>query len=147
MDPLVIPVVAILMPLVLVPTLVVLKQRHGRREWEHLERMKAMELGVPTGHNSGVAKSIASIGAGVPAVSVFTAFLTCVEGPSSVEGVPLAAIVWSCAALISGGAFLTSLLLAVMIGRPRRPAGSADEFQRFKPVYEPDAFDVVSSRG
>ena len=38
------PVVAILMPLVLVPTVLVLKHRHQRREWEHLERLKAMGI-------------------------------------------------------------------------------------------------------
>ena len=42
-DPLVIPIVGILMPLLLVPTILVLKYRQARREWEHLERMKAME--------------------------------------------------------------------------------------------------------
>ena len=41
-DPLIIPIVGILMPLVLVPTVLVLKHRYKRREWEHLERMKAM---------------------------------------------------------------------------------------------------------
>ena len=44
-DPVIIPVVAILMPLVLVPTIIILKHRHCRREWEHKERMKAMEIG------------------------------------------------------------------------------------------------------
>ena len=47
MDPLLIPIVAILMPLVLAPTVIFLKHRHSRREWEHLERMKAMDFHMP----------------------------------------------------------------------------------------------------
>ena len=47
MDPLIIPIVGILMPLVLVPTVLVLKHRHKRREWEHRERMRAMEGPMP----------------------------------------------------------------------------------------------------
>ena len=94
MEEIIIPVVAILMPLVLVPTIITLKHRHGRREWEHLERMKAMDLGLPapTGSETWGAKSVVPIGAGVPIASVFFAFLTCTEGPASVDGVPLAAI-------------------------------------------------------
>ena len=42
------PILGILMPLVLVPTILVLKHRHQRREWEHKERMKAMEIQLPT---------------------------------------------------------------------------------------------------
>ena len=78
-DPLIIPIVGILMPLVLVPTILVLKHRHKRREWEHRERMRAMDgphaphrdWRVPVGSGG-----VAAIGAGVPMVSVLAAFLT-----------------------------------------------------------------------
>ncbi len=53
MEPLIIPIVAILMPLVLVPTILVLKHRHKRREWEHRERIKAMELQMPVPRGFG----------------------------------------------------------------------------------------------
>src|SRR5205823_14407707 len=111
MEEIIIPVTAILMPLVLVPTILVLKHRHRKREWEHLERMKAMEMELPTParRDPRGAQSVVWIGAGVPIASVITAFLTCEERPPSVEGLPLAAVAWSCAARISGGAMLTSL--------------------------------------
>jgi formate hydrogenlyase subunit 3/multisubunit Na+/H+ antiporter MnhD subunit len=126
-----------------------LKHRQSRREWEHFERMKAMEMGLrsPGGEVSGAAKSIAWIGAGVPIFSVFTALLTCIDGPESVDGVPLAAIAWGSASLISGGALVTSLVMAFMIGRPSKPVDSSYGFGHHKPVYDPDEFDVVASRG
>ena len=52
-DPLIIPIVAILMPLFLVPTVLVLKHRHKRREWEHRERMRAMDGPQPFGRPAG----------------------------------------------------------------------------------------------
>jgi len=149
MDPLLVPITGILMPLLLVPTIITMKHRHRRREMEHRERMKAMELGLSNrpGQAPGDMKSIAWIGAGVPIASVIMAFLTCSEGPAAVEEVPLAAIVWSGAALISGGAMLTSLIMAFMVGRLRKTGDSPYAMNGAKPVYDPDAFDVVSSRG
>ncbi len=47
MSILLIPLAAILMPLVLVPTTLFMKHRHKRREWEHRERMKEMEERLP----------------------------------------------------------------------------------------------------
>jgi hypothetical protein len=148
MDPLIIPIVGILMPIVLVPTIQVLKHRQSRREWEHLERMRAMELGLrmPPGELSGATKSIAWIGAGVPIFSVGTAFLTCVDGPTSVDGIPLAAIAWGSAAMISAGALFTSLAMAFMIGRSRKPANSSYVMSDGKPVFDPEEYDAMASR-
>ncbi|MGC8640821.1 MAG: hypothetical protein ACP5XB_13200, partial [Isosphaeraceae bacterium] len=76
MEPeLIIPVVAILMPLVLVPTIITLKQRHKRREWKYQERLRAMDLGLPLTDsgprlNGG---AVVAIGAGVPIASVIGA--------------------------------------------------------------------------
>jgi hypothetical protein len=149
MDILVIPIVAILMPLVLVPTIMTLKFRQSRKEWEHLERMRAMELGLrmPPDQVAGATKSIAWIGAGVPIFSICAALVACMDGPNSVDGVPLAAIVWGVAAMISGGALLTSLLIAFAIARPRKPADSPFVASNGKPAFDPDTFDVVASRG
>ena len=46
-NPLWIPILGILMPLVLVPMIMVLKHRTLQREWQHKERMKAIEMGAP----------------------------------------------------------------------------------------------------
>jgi hypothetical protein len=144
MDPLIIPVVALLLPVVLVPTIMSIKHRHTVREWEHLERMRALATGVSRVGNSEYPRSIAAIGTVVPAAAVCMAFLTSTEGPSEVDGVPVSAIAWGCAAVISLAAFATSLLLALIHGRPDR---SASQLQTAKPVFEPDAFDVASHRG
>jgi hypothetical protein len=148
MEEIIIPVVAILMPLFLVPTIIVLKHRHGRREWEHLERMKAMEIGMapPAGTGPSDSKALLPIGAGVPIASVAAAFLTCAEGPPEVQGVPLAAVAWGCAVVISAGAMITSLIMAFLLGRSRVRADSSQVIGHAKPAYDPDAFDVVGSR-
>ena len=59
---------------------------------------------------------------------------------------PILAVVWGCAVMISTGALVTSLVLGFMVIRSRKPA-EADQFAAFKPAYEPDAYDVVSRRG
>ena len=46
-DPLWIPIVGILMPLVLVPMIMILKHRTLQSEWQHKERMQAIEMGLP----------------------------------------------------------------------------------------------------
>ncbi|HZW32653.1 MAG TPA: hypothetical protein VFF52_18215 [Isosphaeraceae bacterium] len=149
MEETIIPVTTILMPLVLVPTIITLKHRQKKREWEHLERMRELELHLPRssrGESLGP-RSVVAIGAGVPTASVLGAFLTCVGGPPSVEGVPLAAIAWGSAALISLGAMLTSLILALLVARSRDRVEAGSLLDQAKPVYDPDALDVVGSRG
>jgi hypothetical protein len=151
MDPLLIPIVAILMPLVLVPSIVFMKHRHLRREWEHLERMKAMDfqMPMPSPRRAGTTHDVAAIGAGVPVVSVIAAFLTTLIWEPSAGGDPsvVPGIAWGCAVLISAGAMFTSLWLAFMHGRATQQQESSTSLNNGKPVYEPDAFDVVSSRG
>jgi hypothetical protein len=150
MDALIIPVVAILMPLVLVPTIIYMKQRHRRQQWEHLERMRTLDSSAPfpSAHAPVGSGGVAAIGAGVPIASVIAAFLTCtISDVRAEDQIPMAGIAWGCALLISAAAMATGLILAVMQARARRQSESA-AFQADKPaVYDPDAFDVVSSRG
>jgi hypothetical protein len=151
-DPLIIPVVGILMPLVLVPTVMVLKHRYKRREWEHLERMKAMSSSQPLTRLGGWAGSggVAAIGSGVPIAAVLGALVTTLNWqPSTLDDVSVPAIAWGCAVLISAGGFLTSLLLALLQARTQQrldSAASAD-LEHAKPAFDPDTFDVVGSRG
>ena len=152
MDPLAIPIVAILMPLVLVPTILVLKHRHKRREWEHLERMKAMSGSQPLTRLSGWvgSGSVAAIGAGVPVAAVLGALVTTLNWrPSGFNDVSVPAVAWGCAVLISAGGLITSLLLALLQARTQQrldSAASAD-LDHAKPAFDPDTFDVVGSRG
>src|SRR5207248_2500864 len=111
-DPLVIPIVGILMPLALVPTILVLRFRQVRREWEHRERMKAMDTGLPMAATTTKA-GVAVIGAGVPTVSVLAALAASLLLDSgSSDDIEMHGIVWGCAVLISALALGSSLILA-----------------------------------
>jgi len=148
-DGLIIPLAGILLPMVLVPTIVTLAHRQKKRESRHQERLRALELGLPApdsdrGLGGG---TVVAIGAGVPVASVIGALITSSNVPfSTPEYMPILAVIWGCAVMISTGALVTSLVLGFMIMRSRKPA-EADQFAALKPSYEPDAYDVVSRRG
>jgi hypothetical protein len=147
---LIIPLAGIMLPMVLVPTVITLSHRFKKREWQHKERLRAIELGVPVpGTESRLnGGSVTAIGAGVPAASVLAAFLTTVNIPyDHDEFVPILAITWGFAFFISTGAMITSLVLGGMLSRSAKAARPADEFAAYKPAMDPDAYDVVSSRG
>jgi len=148
---LVIPVLALLIPVILVPTILILKFRQHRREWVHRERMKALEKGLapPPPADGGLGNgAVIAIGAGVPAASVLSAWLTTSSFPPTPDAIPLVAVTWGVAWLISTTALVTSLVLGLMIVRSRRVADSSEESPSIaKPDYDPDAFDVVSRRG
>ncbi len=150
MDPLVIPVIAILMPLVLVPMILVMKHRQQKRKWEHLERLKAMEtqLPLPMRQALGGAGGVTAIGAGVPAVAVLGAFLTTLlwEPLAIGDSVVVPAVAWGCALFMSVAAMITSLKLAAMHHRSVQETELTDAMKNGKPVYDADAFDVVASR-
>ncbi len=146
-DPLVIPIVGILMPLLLVPTIIVLKYRQARREWEHLERMKAMNNGRPVATSSTYC-GVAAIGAGVPIASVLAALAASLLLDShSSDEIEMYGIVWGCAALISALALASSLILAAIQSRARDATRTTQTLMNDKPAFDPDALDVVSSRG
>src|SRR4051794_14558826 len=76
-DPILIPICALSLPLVLVP--VILGTRHARlgRELEHAERMKAMELGRTLPRDEGwwsLPRISVAIALGVPAAVFFCAW-------------------------------------------------------------------------
>src|SRR5262245_34034517 len=117
MDVTLIPLAAISMPLVLVPTIIAMKHRQQKRKWEHLERLKAMEIQMPMPRVQPLAahSGVAAIGAGVPIVSVLAAFMTSIIFSSKGrDEVAVLAIAWGCAFLISALALCTSLILAFM---------------------------------
>jgi hypothetical protein len=59
------------------------------------------------------------------------------------------AIAWGSAVLISAGGLFTSYVLAHLQARTQRQIDSAAVAERHaeKPVFDPDTFDVVGSRG
>lgn len=146
----IIPLAGIALPLFLVPTIMLLKQRHERRLWRHQERMQAIAAGTPFPPSTPGTGAVIAIGAGVPAIAVFGAFVATLNRqqymPHSLE---LTTIVWAFAFLISTGAMVTSLILFVLQHRAhaRAIAEAAASYDSSKPAYDPDAFDVVSRRG
>jgi hypothetical protein len=138
MDPIFIPIAAMAIPLVVVPTAIISKHLQRKREWEHLERIKALELGQPIpGSESWHAMSCASIGAGVPLGSMFLAWVATVSGSGGEE-------VWACATAIGITGVICGTILAKSRLGSRRPA-STDAHA--KPEFDPDAYDVVGRRG
>ena len=130
-EALIIPLAGIILPLVLVPMVMTLKFRMKKREWEHLERMRALQMGVApaqAGHRIGPGVLL-SIGTGVPAASVLAAGITSLSFPIELsDSLAVIAIAWGCAWLISTGAMITAVVLGVdsgqstegrLIARPR----------------------------
>jgi hypothetical protein len=148
MNPLWIPILGILMPIVLVPMIILLKHRTLRREWQHKERMKALEMGASL-PSSAAGGSVVAIGAGVPIVSVIAAAVTSLFCQPSTVGdeVPVLAIAWGCAFMISILGMGSALILAHIEGRARKQIDSLHATSDGKPTFDPDAYDVVSSRG
>jgi hypothetical protein len=149
-EALIIPLAGIMMPLVLVPSIILLVHRQKKREWHHQERLRALEMGLPASAPDRTLSggTVVAIGAGVPIASVLTAWMTTMSIPDThPDYMPIIAIAWGCAFMISTGALITSLVLGVLLMRSRKHADSVDHFAAAKPAYEPDAFDVVSSRG
>ena len=147
---LIITLFGIMMPLVLVPTIILLVHRQKKREWHHQERLRALEMGLPASGPDRMpgGGTVIAIGAGVPIASVLTAWMTTISvSDSHPDYMPIVAVVWGCAFMISTGALITSLVLGVLLMRSRKPAEPVDQFAAIKPAYEPDAYDVVSRRG
>jgi hypothetical protein len=138
------------MPLVLVPSIIVLVHRHKKREWKHQERLRAIEMGLPAAEPEQRlgGGAVIAIGAGVPVASVLAAWMTAVSVPHSTpDYLPIIAVAWGCTWMISTGALIASLILGIMLLRSRKPAEAADQFASAKPLCDPDAFDVVARRG
>jgi len=147
---LIIPLSGIMMPLVLVPTIILLVHRQKKREWHHQERLRALEMGLPASGPDRMpgGGTVIAIGAGVPIASVLTAWMTTISvSDSHPDYMPIVAVAWGCAFMISSGALITSLVLGVLLMRSRKPAVPVDQFAAIKPACEPDAHDVVSRRG
>ena len=84
----------------------------------------------------------------MPIASVVAAWFSVMSVPEShPDYMAVIAIAWGCAFLISTGALITSLVLGVLQMRSKSTAEAVNHFAAFKPAHDPDAYDVVSSRG
>lgn len=150
MSSILIPITALMIPIVIVPTSLYFKQRLRVRELEHAERIRAMELGIvpqAAGMSWPGAAVCLGIGAGVPVGSMLIAWLAMFSNdlPSEIFGIPL---------LISFSAIWAAKSLADrMMGAAEetRPVAAPNRMQAgrdgAKPRFDPDAYDVVGSRG
>jgi hypothetical protein len=138
MDPLLIPIFAMAIPIIVVPTALAFKHAAKLRDLEHAEKMRALELGrfnPGDGEWTTNGRIGAGIGAGVPIVAMVAAMVASLEVGFHEE-------IWMSSGLVGVAGVICGTVLAAL----SRSACAADR-SAAKPVYEPDAFDVVGTRG
>ena len=146
MNPLVIPVVALMVPMVIVPTALWFRYRLRVREMEHAERIRSIELGaaLPTEGRlnwPGAALCIA-IGGLVPIGSMLAAWGVVAQNADE-GGVFGIALVVSCVAIWAAQSLANRMLRGAGEVEPSPENSRATA----KSHHDPDAFDVVGSRG
>jgi hypothetical protein len=121
---------------------IILGIRHDRRkrELEHIERIKALELGrtLPQDEPWLTPAKLAALIGGVVPLGVFVSVGTATSSSGFHDGMWIAATLVGTAAVISGAT------VACQSGRSRK---TSDPVAVDKPYVEEDAYDVVSSRG
>src|SRR5689334_18501409 len=107
-DPLLIPISAIALPVILVPVILGLRHARIERELEHAERIKALELGRTLPQDEGwwtLPRISVAIGAGVPAAVFFCAWQTSMSVSEPKD-------TWISAALVAMTAVISGSVLA-----------------------------------
>jgi hypothetical protein len=141
MDPLVIPIVALSIPIFVVPVALGVKYAQRLRELEHQERMKALELGRTLPQDEAwwsPAKICVLIGAGVPIGSSFCAYL-------ATESRGYHQDVWMSSMLVGIAGVVCGTVLAAKHFNYRAEAERAASLAKAR--VDADAFDVVGTRG
>jgi hypothetical protein len=146
-----------------VPVIFGIMQANRKRELEHLERMKALEMGlVPPGETAWPVGACIAIGAGVPIAALVVALAATLNPPSKYlafeeradwlaqNSTDYFGLVWGCAAgvgiiaVIVGGILTWRVLSrsrsATLTAIPPYPTNA-------KTLLDPDAFDTVGRRG
>src|SRR5437764_6394014 len=104
----IIPVVGMLIPIVLVPTILALRQARLDRQLEHAERMRALELGRTLPQDESwwsPARVSVAIGVGVPVGVFFCSWMaSATAGPQ--------ALLWVSAAVVGLGGVASGSFLA-----------------------------------
>ena len=121
---------------------------HRRREMEHAERMRALEMGLvpqPRGMDWPAAAVCIAIGAGVPIGSFIVAWLAVLTAAHTPKAIWVAPVFVSFAAIGAARKLAYRIIDPKsgphkdLVGRSPSPAG--------KEAFDPDAYDVVGSRG
>lgn len=128
--------------MVLVPACLAIRAGRQKRELEHLERMKALEMGQPV-HGAGTDRSSrtwagAAVAIAVPAITFTMSFLANMNSRGQ-------EYTWVVSGVVGTIGIFAGLRLAgvesAQSGRLPSPS------RAFKGTYDPDAYDVVSRRG
>ena len=140
MNPQLIPIVGMMIPIIIVPTALWFKHARFVRQVEHQERMRAMELGQTLAEDQSWTPMSAAmtLGAGVPLGALFIAFIASPRTGAS-ESIWMAAGMIGVAAVISG-----SILAAQAFARQGQT--SANHYAE-KPAFDPEAFESVGHHG
>lgn len=133
----VIPLAALAIPIVVAPVAIIAKTVSRHREMEHKERIRAIELGrvLPKDESWWSRGRIsAMIGAGVPVIAMFLAWMASESMGGREE-------VWITATVIGVTSVICGTRLATKLPAPDPMILNA------KHDMDPDAYDVVSRRG
>jgi hypothetical protein len=114
------------------------------REMEHLERLKALEVGMPLPGDGPwwtPNKLAAGIGVGVPFIAFLAAFLTTLgyRGEHDIA-------IWVSAAAVSVASVISGTVLAVQMPRAAAPQ-PRPMTSHSKPEFDPDSYDTAGRRG
>ncbi len=141
--------VALLFGLCVLPIVLSFRSDRRKRELDHLERMKALEMGRPIPGEEWKTgwpvpyQIAASIGAGVPSVAFVSAFLaTLLTGFH--DGAWIAALITGLGGVICG--MILGMAALEKLGTDGEPSPQGFSGNG-KPSIVEDAYDVVSSRG
>lgn len=142
----IIPLVAMSLPLILVPVILGLRHARLERQLEHAERMKALELGrmLPKDEPWWSPSRISvAFGVAVPVGVFYCAWMASKELNASPIAIWTSASVVGLAGVISG-ARLAYRQIEHSLGAP---AASDPYLSTVKTPLDADAFDVVGRRG
>jgi hypothetical protein len=138
-DEMAIPMAGIALPLILVPTIMGMKHVARKREYQHLERMKALELGRPLPGGDAWASAMAiAIGAVVPLGSILIGWLASLTTSS-----PTAP--WEAAGPVAGVGVVCGFVLGWRLIGARSAAKRSQPSEELngKPIYDPEAYEFV----
>ena len=137
LQPYVIPIVGMLIPIVIVPTILAFKHARFLREIEHAEKMRAMELGISMEdpqHCWSMRSLAALIGGGVPLGALFLAYIANSHSQN--------ADVWGMASSVG----ITGLICGSILAARASKSESCSNQTNTKPVFDPESFESVSRR-
>ena len=145
---LIIPIFGMMIPIIIVPIAIIMKFVSLKRQLEHAERIKALEMGrtLPQDEPWWSPSRIAvAIGAGVPIASLAIAFMATEASGSREE-------VWAIAGTVGLAGVIGGTTLSVKhFNHKARMELAALEANQYpmngKPEFDPDAYDVAGRRG